>query len=83
MSSTRKYVYSLLPSPTSFRLLSLLPGGPDDAIEFLLFDADWKSPPHYEALSYAWGDTTEKMTTYCDGRELKITKSLHDALSHL
>ena len=83
MSTTRKYVYSPLPSPTSFRLLSLLPGGQNDAIEFSLFNVDWESPPHYEALSYAWGDTTEEFTSSCDGKELKITKSLHNALSHL
>ena len=83
MSISSQYEYSPLLSRTSFRLLNLLPGNDNDAIAYSLVDADWEVSSQYEAISYAWGDTHSKVSTYCEGKILEITKSLHDALFHL
>ena len=38
---------------------------------------------HYTALSYVWGDSTEKQEIVVDGCSLYITASLHSALRHI
>jgi Heterokaryon incompatibility protein (HET) len=38
---------------------------------------------HYTALSYVWGDSTEKQEIVVDGSSLYITASLHSALRHI
>jgi hypothetical protein len=78
-----KNEYSALPSRTSFRLLNLLPGEENDPIAYSLVSADWEVPSPYEAVSYAWGNASQRISTYCDGKILEVTKSLHDALFHL
>jgi hypothetical protein len=77
------YCYEELLSATSFRVLELLPGIDDDGISYKLHSADWKDPPEYEAVSYAWGDPEHKMVSICDGKELFITPNLHEGLLHL
>lgn len=37
----------------------------------------------FEALSYVWGETTDKATAHIDGRPHPITQNLHVALMHL
>jgi hypothetical protein len=37
----------------------------------------------YEALSYVWGDVTNKRTIEIDGHAVAITANLHSALKHL
>jgi hypothetical protein len=39
--------------------------------------------PVYEALSYAWGDTTIKRKIWLDGCDFEVPKNLHVALSAL
>ncbi|EKJ71656.1 hypothetical protein FPSE_08102 [Fusarium pseudograminearum CS3096] len=40
-------------------------------------------PPPYSALSYTWGDTSQKSRILIDGTSFNITKSLENALIHL
>jgi hypothetical protein len=77
------YQYEALPSKSSFRVLELLPGCEDDVVTYRLRVADWNSPPSYEAISYAWGDTKVKFPTICNGRTLEITLSLRDGLRRM
>ncbi|KAF2758401.1 HET-domain-containing protein [Pseudovirgaria hyperparasitica] len=44
---------------------------------------NWSHPPEYEALSYAWGDAKDVEWITCQDRELKVTRSLYNALRHL
>ncbi|KAK0506890.1 hypothetical protein JMJ35_010590 [Cladonia borealis] len=41
------------------------------------------TPPPFEALSYVWGDPTIRAPVFCDGRMLKVTINLRDALKQL
>jgi hypothetical protein len=73
---------------TEIRLLRLLPGKRKDAIHILIdhvsFSDDHK--PEYEALSYTWGDSSER-ANIAVGRSgehsLTITKNLAEALPYL
>jgi hypothetical protein len=77
------YCYESLPSQTSFRVLELLPGGEDSEIRYTLHLADWNKPPQYEAISYAWGDISMRISTICDGKPMGITPSLYGGLRYL
>jgi hypothetical protein len=37
----------------------------------------------YEALSYVWGDVSETVDLYCEGRVMGITQNLDSALRHI
>ncbi|KAL8781988.1 MAG: hypothetical protein Q9213_005753 [Squamulea squamosa] len=37
----------------------------------------------YTALSYVWGDATDRQDILLDGHRFSVTKSLYDAISHL
>jgi hypothetical protein len=89
MSIKEPYKYMRLPEePTAFRLLELFPGKPDDEIRFSLHNSSWdptkpSSAKSYIALSYCWGDKRDTKKSFCDGKELVITRSLHNALHSL
>lgn len=80
-STPSRLLYQPLPGQRSFRLLELLPGQWDDPIQFnlLLDDLDSLSHP-YEAISYTWGDATDRKAIKCNGNDGSITRSLFDAL---
>jgi hypothetical protein len=76
-----------LPEGT-IRLLSLLPHEDTNApIQCRLFNYHLKGsskPTHlYEALSYVWGDPTDRQPISINEYELLITTNLHTALLHL
>lgn len=75
------------------RILKLLPGNRDEDIRcelelFQLFKSgeQCKDKPvrqkTYEAISYVWGDPTDKREVYLDGISMRVTKNLHTALLH-
>jgi hypothetical protein len=41
------------------------------------------SCPSYHALSYVWGDASQKERIICNGAEVMVTKNLHQALTQL
>ncbi|KAK7398358.1 hypothetical protein QQX98_012252 [Neonectria punicea] len=41
---------------------------------------DPEDPVTYSTLSYVWGDTSHTVQLPCNGKKLKITKTIHDAL---
>lgn len=77
------YVYQPLPTTSASRILELLPGSGNEEISYLLHFADWNSPLHYEAISYAWGDTKIKVPTTCHGKSLEVTPNLRDGLRQM
>ena len=79
----QSYNYLPLLTTSSFRVLELLSGKPDDDIRIRLHQADWKTPPSYEAISYAWGDTNIKVGITCEDSTLEITPNLRDGLRQM
>jgi hypothetical protein len=74
------YQYEPLNSEASFRVLRLLPARPGDdettTIEVELSEANFDSPPEYEAVSYAWGVEEATAAVVCNGRRLFVTPNV-------
>ena len=70
-----------LPDSRSIRVLDLEPGTWDEPISCSLrtVHLDEKSL-HYGAISYVWGDTTNRATIFCDRLNVSITRNLLEAL---
>ncbi|KAI1748758.1 heterokaryon incompatibility protein-domain-containing protein [Xylaria castorea] len=77
---TPQYRYQRLSSLSKFRVLELFPGVDDEPVSYRLHTADWKAPPAYEAVSYAWGDVSHKHPAICDGFQHMISLNLRDGL---
>lgn len=59
----------------------LQPGKPDDPFSCCtLHTVSLNDKPHYEALSYVWGDPSLTDRFNVDGRGIMITKNLYTAL---
>ncbi|KAK0666611.1 heterokaryon incompatibility protein-domain-containing protein [Cercophora samala] len=91
-TTTSPYKYTPLPSTSksTIRVLTLLPGDADHDIECQLNELDLNSPrtddeenKGFEALSYVWGDISNKTPIQIDGATIKIGRSLRSALLHL
>lgn len=88
---TSAYTYKPLSADAKgqIRLLTLLPGLPDADIKCLVTVGDLnnvgRGSPHFEALSYVWGDTSpEKLTPIqIDDAILPVGRNLRSALLHL
>ncbi|GME28442.1 hypothetical protein DL768_008902 [Neofusicoccum parvum] len=65
------------------RLLLLQPGPVSEPLRGRLETVTLLRPPHYEALSYTWGDPERAEKLLVEDREVGITKNLHVALLHL
>jgi hypothetical protein len=81
------YQYQPLEQPEhQIRLLKLLPGKRKEAIALRLQTShfDDKSPPVYEALSYAWGNEEASIKARVGHDEYRlVTPHLYTALRHL
>ncbi|KAF1809920.1 HET-domain-containing protein [Eremomyces bilateralis CBS 781.70] len=78
-----KYFYSPLPSESSIRLLRVEPGVPNDRLRCSLVAVEVEGSQEYEAVSYAWGVTSQIIQLQCDGKALDISRNLDDALHRL
>ncbi|KAF3763584.1 hypothetical protein M406DRAFT_233130, partial [Cryphonectria parasitica EP155] len=67
------------------RILSLLPGRPNDAVETTISVACLDDDPYYEALSYVWGDSRPEFCRWIrvDGQKRWVTQNLWAALRRL
>jgi hypothetical protein len=65
------------------RLVDLKPGAHDAPIIMSLFIVDLEYAPEYEALSYVWGDPTNRVPIQCNGRQLNVTVNLDAALRRI
>jgi hypothetical protein len=82
-----EYRYSQL-SPTSIRLLQLLPSGKDPKLlQCELFEyplQDFNKPSHpYEALSYVWGSEDKPESITVNNQNLRVTRNLYTLLLRL
>ncbi|KAM0541752.1 hypothetical protein ACHAPJ_013109 [Fusarium lateritium] len=74
---------SLVNSYASTRLFILLPAEFEDSIEGNLLAVNLDDSPHYEALSYVWGDAGHALTVTIAGQLVVVTDNLHAALRRL
>jgi hypothetical protein len=86
LSKRQPYVYSpLQASSKKIRLLTLLPGafGTDIHCKLHKTNLHRNFPPHYQALSYAWGLAEDLVVIHIGKGTLSVRKNLADALQHL
>ncbi|KAH7403135.1 heterokaryon incompatibility protein-domain-containing protein [Cadophora sp. MPI-SDFR-AT-0126] len=81
------FQYSPLRGPDAIRLLIIEPGQPDSPIHCRLIHAALSECQdvfnHYTALSYVWGDATQKRTIFVNALPFEVTSNLFDALHDL
>lgn len=66
-----------------FRLLTIAPGDTDEPLVCTLDHTSFQSNRRYCALSYTWGSPEAPFFINCNGSEIRITSSLHEALSQM
>jgi Heterokaryon incompatibility protein (HET) len=81
----REYGYHSLPAGSAaLRLLTIIPNKRHSAaIECTVSVALLDESPHYEALSYTWGDPSDWRLILLDGQWIKVTYALHSALKYI
>ena len=73
--------YKPLPNERSIRVLDLAPGLWHESISYSLRTVHLDDENlHYEAVSYVWGDATDRRTILCNGLSVSITRNLFEAL---
>ncbi|KAL2063698.1 hypothetical protein VTL71DRAFT_5503 [Oculimacula yallundae] len=82
---TPSYIYSPLEGIDAIRLLIIEPGQPDSDIHCRLIHTTLSEChddifKHYTALSYVWGDPSQKRVIFVDTRPFEVTSNLYDAL---
>jgi hypothetical protein len=77
------YQYQRLPDAKDIRLLHLQPGTGDEEVVCDLSIISLTRQPIFEALSYAWGDPSNKLPLRCGSGIGLVTVNLHSALRHL
>lgn len=55
----------------------------DDPISCTIVNVAFGDRPEYQALSYMWGDDTDKVKILLNGAEFRVTQNLFDALQFL
>jgi hypothetical protein len=76
------FIYPTLPGSGNFvRMIDLYPGAGDLYLSLSTTKLEEADP--YSALSYVWGDITEKSRLFLDGHPYLITQSLFVALRHI
>jgi hypothetical protein len=72
--------YDLRLQGRNIRLLQLQPGEDGKQICFTLNEYPLDAGVSFEALSYTWGDASDRVDTICNRASLSVTRSLHSAL---
>jgi hypothetical protein len=85
MASSRQYRYTPLQHSRQFRLLRLQPGDEAASTQITIFPVSLDELPTYEALSYTWGNPSQKAKICCneDGCAIEITQNCEAALRRL
>ena len=78
-----QYQYKKLRHSDEIRLLILAPGTSSNPLHCKLVHTRLSLNPEYEALSYAWGDSSKPRQVFCDHRVIDVTESLYAALRRL
>lgn len=84
-AETCSYEYSPLQSPKSeIRLLSFINSSSTSKLHINLSTVALSEAPPFAAVSYSWGEhPTLSQSVICNGKPLRITESLHRAISHV
>ncbi|KAE9365013.1 HET-domain-containing protein [Stipitochalara longipes BDJ] len=79
-----RYQYNTLPGKDYIRTLTLFPGDKDTVPRCHISAVPFNQvEDNYEALSYCWGDSNNKVDIICNERRLAVTANLYDALQAL
>ena len=78
-----EYKYHPLRPNSYIRILVLEPGYGGEPLHCSLEESSLDAQPHFNALSYCWGDTSDTRIINCEGCSVSITKNLYDALIRL
>lgn len=81
-TSDRLYTYTPL-KIQQIRLLELLPGHDDDAIQGFVQHVSITENPKFSAISYAWGPALKPFYLHTAEGNVPLTSSLHAALKRL
>lgn len=73
----------LCPDQNEFRLIKLLPGSENESIRCDSFVVSLDDNPQYQALSYAWGDSSSKISIQLCGKPFCVSSNLLSALRNL
>ncbi|EHK42440.1 hypothetical protein TRIATDRAFT_185589, partial [Trichoderma atroviride IMI 206040] len=65
------------------RLCSLYPGNFDDPIQCYIKPFNLHPLPKFEALSYTWGNPTDRLPIIANGETMLVTKNLATSLTYL
>ncbi|KAH6889168.1 heterokaryon incompatibility protein-domain-containing protein [Thelonectria olida] len=75
------YEYGVLQDKHFIRYLILQPSSLNsDPLVCTLHTAHLDDIPRFEAMSYVWGTPAKNQSVTCDGKVIRITANLHDAL---
>ena len=77
------FLYHPLPTPTSTRVLTLLPGADDTPVHIWLNVIDLAHSPNYQAVSYTWGSEGNEHTVYLNYKPIQIRYNLFTFLFRL
>lgn len=78
---TNKLIYQPLQNSREIRLVKILPGNRRTKVRCVLEPASLDHDlPGYDALSYCWGDASQKTWVTCNEQHLEITKDLFTAI---
>ncbi|KAI4909651.1 hypothetical protein J4E90_008350 [Alternaria incomplexa] len=76
--------YEALPHASEYlRILSLHAGNAWEPIRCSLRPVSFYEKPHYDALSYTWGDPNATKLIEVDGVAVQVTSNLEQALRHM
>ena len=76
-----EYQYQTLPKGICIRILELLPGKGRDQLCCRLHPSNSeKVEDTYEAISYVWGDSTDKVSITCDNKRNQAMVNLAEVL---
>jgi hypothetical protein len=82
-SESSQYRYTPLQTSQSIRLLQLSRGERDDPIQCYLFEVRLDNRPIYEAVSYMWGDPSDKTLLNCNDETISVPRNLVEGLRML
>jgi hypothetical protein len=77
--TTADYTKLKYPS-SSIRVLHIRPGSGKRRVECTMESLPFSNKPHYDALSYTWGDMKRKKSVTVNGKKMDVTENLHEAL---
>lgn len=81
--STAVPLYASLSGNKSFRLLALEPASPEEELRTRLITVTIDSGLPYEAISYTWGDPSDKTNLHCNNTTVLIPRNLENVLKRL